>query len=193
MLLKRWVLDGIKARQIDRVYRRWTRSTVKSGGTLHTAIGVLAIDALEEVSRASITERDARRAGYATRKELLDDLRPGTGTIYCIRLRRAGADPRLALRQNAKLDDADFAAVEARLARLDGANRHGAWTGRVLRLIGARPGTRAADLADSLGRERLAFKADVRKLKRLGLTESLDVGYRLSPRGKAVLRRIGKA
>ncbi len=43
--------------------------------------------------------------------------------------------------------------------------------------------------AGELGRERLPFKADVRKLKRLGLTESLDVGYRLSPRGRAYLDR----
>ena len=49
---------------------------------------------------------------------------------------------------------------------------------------------RAADLAPLLGRERLPFKRDVRKLKELGLTESLEVGYRLSPRGRAVLDRL---
>ncbi len=59
----------------------------------------------------------------------------------------------------------------------------------MLRLIGDRPGVRAGDLAAELGRERLAFKADVRKLKALGLTESLEVGYRLSPRGRAYLAR----
>lgn len=32
-------------------------------------------------------------------------------------------------------------------------------------------------------------KVDVSKLKELGLTESLEVGYRLSPRGRAALRR----
>jgi hypothetical protein len=46
---------------------------------------------------------------------------------------------------------------------------------------------RAPDLAAGLGRETLPFKADVRKLKELGLTESLLVGYRLSPRGRAYL------
>lgn len=46
---------------------------------------------------------------------------------------------------------------------------------------------RAANLAALLGRETLPFKADVRRLKALGLTESLDVGYRLSPRGRAFL------
>jgi hypothetical protein len=59
----------------------------------------------------------------------------------------------------------------------------------VLRLIADRPGTRAADLAAELGREKLPFKAEVRKLKELGLTESLQVGYRLSPRGRAYLGR----
>ena len=38
-----------------------------------------------------------------------------------------------------------------------------------------------------MGRERLAFKADVRKLKNLGLTLSHEVGYSLSPRGQAYL------
>ena len=46
-------------------------------------------------------------------------------------------------------------------------------------------------LAASVGREKLPFKRDVRKLKELGLTESLRVGYRLSPRGKALLERLG--
>ena len=34
------------------------------------------------------------------------------------------------------------------------------------------------------------FKRRVRQLKELGLTESLEVGYRLSPRGRAVLDRL---
>ena len=36
-----------------------------------------------------------------------------------------------------------------------------------------------------VGRERDPFKLDVRKLKNLGLTRSLRVGYRLSSRGAA--------
>jgi hypothetical protein len=47
---------------------------------------------------------------------------------------------------------------------------------------------RAGDLAVELGREREPFKIDVRKLKNLGLTTSLEVGYRLSPRGEAYWR-----
>jgi hypothetical protein len=54
-------------------------------------------------------------------------------------------------------------------------------------LIADRPGVRAPDLAASLGRETLAFKRDVRKLKELGLTRSLAVGYEISHRGRAYL------
>ncbi len=60
----------------------------------------------------------------------------------------------------------------------------------MLRLIADRPGVRAPDLAASTGRETAPFKVDVRKLKELGLTESLQVGYRISPRGRAVLGRL---
>ena len=60
----------------------------------------------------------------------------------------------------------------------------------VLRAIAANPERRAGDLAAELGRERLPFKVDVRKLKEMGLTESLPIGYRLSPRGAAVLAHL---
>ena len=52
------------------------------------------------------------------------------------------------------------------------------------------PGNRAPDLAESMGMETKRFKTNVRKLKELGLTESLKVGYRLSPRGEVVFRRL---
>ena len=58
----------------------------------------------------------------------------------------------------------------------------------MLAAIEQRPATRAPDLAESFGRDTAEFKVDVRKLKNLGLTLSLPVGYRLSPRGEAYLR-----
>ncbi|MGI8596631.1 MAG: hypothetical protein ACR2LY_05025 [Thermoleophilaceae bacterium] len=76
-----------------------------------------------------------------------------------------------------------------RLDRLDGASRHGPWTRATLAIIDRRPAVRAAELAYELGRETKSFKRDVRKLKELGLTESLGTGYRLSPRGRALIRR----
>jgi hypothetical protein len=98
-----------------------------------------------------------------------------------------GPDPRIALRGDAALSESDRCEISARLGRLDRASSHGPWTALTLRAIADAPGTRAADLAAGLGRERLPFKADVRKLKALGLTENLEVGYRLSPRGRAYL------
>ena len=38
--------------------------------------------------------------------------------------------------------------------------------------------------------EKMAFKRRIRMLKELGLTESLEVGYQLSPRGRALLARM---
>jgi hypothetical protein len=50
---------------------------------------------------------------------------------------------------------------------------------------------RAADLAPGLGWPELApFKLHVRKLKELGLTISLPVGYELSPRGAAYVQSL---
>ena len=97
----------------------------------------------------------------------------------------------MALREQDSLSPAERATIDARLARFDAASRHGAWTSEVLRLIAERPGTRAPDLAAGRGLETARFKADVRKLKELGLTESLEVGYRLSPRGRAYLGPSG--
>ena len=76
-----------------------------------------------------------------------------------------------------------------RLDRLDAASTHGPWTRTTLALIRDHPGLVSTRLAELVDRERFAFKADVRKLKALGLTESLEVGYRLSPRGRAYLDR----
>ena len=138
----------------------------------------------------AITERDARRAGHPSRAALLEELarQPG-GRLYRIDVRFAGADPRFALRARTRLDTAERERLEGALARLGARTGGGPWALRVLRLIEARPSTRAAELAEEVGRETRQLKSRVRQLKDLGLTESLDVGYRLSPRGRALLRR----
>ena len=159
---------------------------MKAGGALRTRVGVLAIDSVDLIQPEQVTDADAQRAGRPDRAALLASLR-GDGRLYRIGFHLAGPDPRIALRKRADLTAEERADLDRRLARLDAASRHGPWTVRVLRLIADRPGTRAADLAAELGREKPAFKADVRKLKELGLTESLEVGYRLSPRGRAYL------
>jgi len=179
-------LRRIAAGEITVALRRWRRPTVRAGGELRTRVGVLAIDSVEAVEPDEVTDADARRAGRPDRAALLSGLR-GDGRLYRIGFHLAGPDPRIALRGRADLSPEDRAELDRRLARLDAASRHGPWTAEVLRQIADRPGTRAADLAADMGREKLPFKADVRKLKELGLTESLEVGYRLSPRGRAYL------
>ena len=109
--------------------------------------------------------------------------------VYRVEFHLAGSDPRDALAADDRLGDADVAEIDRRLARLDAASAHGPWTGAVLDAIAHRPAVRAGDLAADFGRELQPFKTDVRKLKNLGLTMSLEVGYELSPRGRAYLRR----
>jgi hypothetical protein len=188
MLFTQDDMRRIAAGEITLALRRWRRPTVKPGGVLRTRAGVLAIESVDVIEPGQVTDADARRAGSQDRAALLASLR-GDGRLYRIGFHLAGPDPRIALRERADLSANERAELDRRLGRLDAASRHGPWTFQVLRLIADRPATRAADLAAELGREKAPFKADVRKLKELGLTESLEVGYRLSPRGRAYLGR----
>lgn len=168
---------------------------VRVGGTMHTAVGVLAVVAVDRVEAGAVTTRESRRAGYRSVDELLaedarNQARGREGDLYRIRLRYVGDDPRTALREDVDLDPAALADIAARLERLDRASSHGPWTLQVLELVRDRPATLAATLAESIGRDRDSFKLDVRKLKNLGLTESLPTGYRISPRGAVVLHHI---
>lgn len=193
MLLKRDTLEGIAEGRITLAFRRWKRPTVRTGGELRTAIGVLAIDAVDAIEEADITGEDARLAGYPARGPLIAELnRRPEGGLYRVALHLAGDDPRAALREQDALDEDAVATIAARLDRFDRSSRHGPWTETVLRLIADRPGVRAPDLAASLGRDTQPFKRDVRKLKELGLTESLETGYRLSPRGRAWLASLDR-
>jgi hypothetical protein len=190
MLLKMSILQKIAAGEIQLAFRRWKRPSVRGGGTLKTAIGVLAIESVRTISESRITNEEARRAGYASRAELLDELNARDGDLYRVEVRYAGADPRVALRESAALGAAEVTELRRRLDRFDAASRAKPWTRAVLRLIESRPATLAATLAEELCQEKLAFKRNVRKLKELGLTESLEIGYRLSPRGRALLKRL---
>jgi hypothetical protein len=191
MLFEQRLWAGLADGTVTVTFRRWPRPRARAGGRHRTPAGVLAVDAVTVVDPAAITEDDARAAGFGSLAELRRLLdRHGDGPVYRIDFHHAGADPREALRQADALSADELARLRARLDRLDRAGRGGPWTAATLRLIGDRPQVRAADLAAAAGRERLAFKADVRKLKELGLTESLEVGYRLSPRGRALLERL---
>ena len=191
MLFRRPSLDGIRAGEVTLAFRRWDRPRARAGGRQRTAVGELAIDSVEPVDRADITAADAARAGHASLDELFGELDArGDAQIWRVELHWAGEDPRRALRERAKLGAAEVDELRGRLARLDRVSRHGPWTRQTLDLIAGHPEVRAEDLAESVGRAKLPFKRDVRKLKELGLTESLLVGYRLSPRGRALLEAL---
>jgi hypothetical protein len=103
-------------------------------------------------------------------------------------LRLTGPDARIALRDRLP-DPAELAANVTRLARIDAASA-APWTTRYLQLIADQPGVVSHVLAPQAGAEVPPFKRRVRQLKELGLTESLEVGYRLSPRGRVVLEHL---
>jgi len=64
MLLKHEVLEAIRRGEVDLQFRRWTRPTVKPGGTLKTKLGVLRIGRIDAMDPADVSEADARRAGF---------------------------------------------------------------------------------------------------------------------------------
>lgn len=190
MLIKQAVLEGIVAGKVTLAFRRWKRPTVKAGGTLRTRLGVLQIQAVDTIDWADVTDRDAKAAGYDSRAGLEQDVARREGQLYRVKLKPGGEDPRIALRQQNKLSKEETRELRARLERLDQASPVGPWTLTFLKMIADRPAERAPDLAASIGWEKPPFKRNVRKLKELGLTESLKVGYRLSPRGKALLKKL---
>lgn len=184
MMIRRDILDAIKAGEVDLALRRWATPRVVVGTQMRTAVGVVEVTSVERVLEP--TPDDARRSGLtpaALAKALA--ARPDD-PIWRVGLAYAGADPREALRESIPTAE-EIAEIDARLARLDKASAYGAWTRETLDLIDLNPTVRAPDLAAQVGRDTADFKKDVRKLKELGLTESLDIGYLLSPRGQAVV------
>lgn len=190
MLFRKEFLAGIAAGDITLAFRRWRRPTVRAGGTLLTAVGQLPIASVEPVDEGRITAAEARRAGYASREALLKELRQrAEGVVYRIELGPLRDDPRIALREADSIAAGELATLRAQLDGLDARSADGPWTRRTLEVLAKHPGVRAGDLCDLVGQEKVRFKLNVRKLKGLGLTESLGTGYRLSPRGKALLGR----
>jgi hypothetical protein len=191
MLFNKAALEGIAAGRITLAFRRWRRPTVRQGGTLRSRAGVLAMDAVSIVRLRDISAADARRAGFDSLSALRAELdKRDEGRLYRIEFHLAAEDPRIALRQQDALSEAEVDALVERLARFDASSPRGPWTRQVLQMIADEPGRRAPDFAERMGLDVPTFKRQVRKLKELGLTESLLVGYRLSPRGRALFERL---
>lgn len=177
MLIKNKTLELIKIGAVSTVFRIWKRPTVKTGGFLKTRIGVLAIESVERIHTSDISVADLRSAGLNSIEEIGLDRRKN-GDLYRIRLHYHGSDPRLALRNNIEPEQ-----IEGVIAKL---RQMGDWTFAYLEIIKNNPSVRAENLAEMVGLPKAKFKYNVRKLKDLGLTISLNPGYELSIRGHRV-------
>ena len=190
MLLRHDALEKIRAGRVTLVFRHWQRVRVRAGTRLRTIIGVVEVRSVATV--ADVTDADAKLAGYENADALRGDI-PGDARnpLFRMEVSYVGPDPRIALRQR-RPSGTELATIIAALDRMDRTGPRGPWTRTVLDLIADRPATRAGDLFADAGYPDLhTFKRDVRRLKELGLTESLEVGYRLSARGAAVLDPSG--
>jgi hypothetical protein len=186
MLFPQRLWSGLVDGTVTVAFRRWKRPTVKAGGTLQSPGGLLGIDEVAPIEPHDVTDDDARAAGYESRDEALAADRRQEGVLYRVRFHRIGEDPRAALRARDDLGAAEIADVRTALRRLD-------WAIPTLRLIADHPATVSTELAATAGVERQRFKLRVRRLKALGLTESLETGYRLSPRGQAFLAGVDRS
>ena len=186
MLFRRHILQGIAEGRVTLAFRRWRRAPPSDGSSLRSPVGVLWLDRVTVVDEGDITPEDVRRTGMSP-----DELRAsiaGEGTLLRIELRLAGDDPFIALRRRLP-EPAELEAVVAGLDRIDAACP-APWTTRYLQLFADQPGIVSRRRAPQVDADVPPFKRRVRQLKELGLTESLEVGYRLSPRGRAVLERL---
>lgn len=192
MLFRRETLEGIAGGKVTVAFRRWKRPTVKTGGRVRTAAGVVRIGEIVTCDATKLKEGDAVAAGFASLAALHDMLGPDDGNpVYRIALYGIEPDTRVELRGEAQPTEAEWADIRGRFARWE-KSAPGYFTA-ILNAIAEKPAVAAGELASLLGAERLKFKQDVRKLKELGLTESLDVGYRLSPRGETVLKWLRRS
>jgi hypothetical protein len=179
MLFRQEILDGIAACRVTLAFRRWRRAPPVEGATLLSPAGLLRFERVTRVDEGDITLEDVSRTGMTV--EALRASIAGEGTLLRIELRLIGADLRIGLREVLP-DAAEVDVIVAKLAP---------WATRYLQVIEAQPAVVSHALARQVGGVDLAtFKRRVRRLKALGLTESLEVGYRLSSRGRAVLEHL---
>jgi hypothetical protein len=181
--------QGLHEGSITVAFRRWRRSQVVAGHRYRTGQDMVLAEAVDVITPADITLALARAAGFPDVQSAVGDLRGDPELpLYCVRFRRlADPDPRAELASTPALTDQEAAGIAARLDRMDAASKRGPWTAAVLAQIAERPGVVSTLLAETLDWDRADFKLHVRRLKALGLTISLDVGYRISPRGQAYL------
>lgn len=189
MLFERQLREGIHDGSVSLAFRRWRRCQVVAGHRYRTGLDLAEVLEVNVVSPADISRAQARAAGYGSAAELRASLRGDPELpLYRIRFRRTDQpDPRDVLAAGTALGADELAALRTGLDRMDSATGRGPWTRAVLDWIAGHPATSSAVLAAWLDWPRPDLKLRIRRLKELGLTISLDIGYRLSPRGQAYL------
>jgi hypothetical protein len=189
MLFKAHFHERIRSGEIGCTVRIWQRPHVKVGGRYALGAGAVVVDKIYETRLDDITPALAKRCGFTSVVDLLKTAKHGAGErVFVIEFHHDGERTHPKPETDAGSVE-DLAKLAQRLEAMDRRSRSGAWTQATLRAIEARPGVLAAKLARSLGRPRDEFKRDVRKLKNLGVTFSLEIGYRLTPKGEALLAR----
>lgn len=193
MLFKNDILQQIGNGTVTTAYRRWAKPSVKAGNTLMTAVGVLKITSVKEIAYESITDKDIQKTGLKSRAQLDKELAFNKdGTLYKISFKLHSEDPRLALREETGISNEEFEQLKAKLEKMDKTSKHGPWTLQVLKLIDKHPGKHAIYFSEKLGMEKDWLKLHIRKLKNLGLTISLPVGYEIAPRGAQFMKMMGR-
>ncbi len=192
MLFEKRLRDGIHSGRVTLAFRRWRRGQVVAGHRYRTGLDLVEAAAVDIVTAGDIDAGQAHAAGYATIEDLLAGLRGNPALpLYRVQFRLlAEPDPRDVLAAASSLTEDEIGEVAARLARMDKASKCGPWTAVILDQIAGRPGVSSAVIAEDMGWVRADLKLHVRRLKELGLTVSLEVGYRLSPRGAAYLAAV---
>jgi hypothetical protein len=170
--------------------RNWKSPQAKVGGRYNiTPFGAIEVSSVSVTTLNKVLDTDIIRSGFCARDALEAFLNVAPSEpIYQVDFHYLGAaainKPTTHQLDKDALDD-----VIGRLARMD---KNTAWTKLALTLIKSHPATRAGDLAPQCNMDMQTFKRNVRKLKTLGLTESLEIGYQLSPRGVQVYDVLGK-
>lgn len=195
LLFKKRFWEGLQSGAITLTFRRWQKPHVRVGGRYRChPIGVLEVDGVSQLPAKDVTDSDARRSGFTSRQQLFEHIEEfgplaPDDPLYRVELHHGGDGDRIELALEDALEASDVEAIFKKLKKLDGRKP---WTMETLLLIKRRPRVAAGKLAKSLSREKLPFKEDVRRLKKLGLTQSFEVGYEVSPRGKAYLAGVKK-
>jgi len=192
LLFQKAFHEGLVSGKVTLTFRRWGKPHVKAGGRYRChPIGVLEVEAITRVAVGAITAEDAAGAGFGSLEALLTYMTGASEEplladteVFRVALHHGGDGDRVQAALDDQLSPEDVALLVQKLARLDAERT---WTRKTLAAIEAAPRVAASKLAIALGRDKLELKEDIRKLKKLGLTQSFEVGYELSPRGRAFL------